>query len=494
MNQQSIWNDYSPTPEFPSLSRDYHADVAIVGAGITGLTTAYLLLKQGKKVVVLEKDRLVSGESRNTTAFLTYATDADLSELVNTLGKEKAAAVWHSAQAAIDAIEKIVGEERLDCEFTRCPLHYCAMDDAEKKSLQKEYDLMRALDFPVTAENNVLSFPFALRIENNAKFHPLKYLYALSKKVAAMGGKIFQDTEVTDYEHAGRPAVKTKNGTVTAEHIVIATHNPNNWAFDIHTRILPSQTYVIGGTCRSGIVKEGLYIDAEDPYHYFRVDSLPGQDRFLLGGEDHETGKGGDAHERHGRLRQYLKKLLPDGAYAITNEWSGQVINTVDGLPFIGNSIVTPADTLSATGYAGDGMTFGTLAGILNADIILGRKNAAQELYSLKRFQGVKETLKQNARFLKELVAGRKKTAGSEEVQTLGAGSGAVLNRQGQKVAVYKDEQGNIRAMSAVCTHLGCIVNWNTQAKTWDCPCHGSRFNQDGSVLRGPAKKPLRPV
>jgi len=492
-NTSSLWSTDMTPPTYPSLSTDHTTDVVIVGAGITGLTTAYLLLKRGKKVTVIDKDRIASGESTNTTAFLTYVTDADLSELAKTFGKEKAAAVWHSVQAAIDLIETIVTEEQIACEFMRCPLQYYATDTEGKDFLEKEYSLIKNLGFPVIKESGIFSSPLSLTIQENAKFHPLKYLYALAEKVTAMGGIIFQDTEVIGYEHEKHAAVKTHNGTLFADHIVIATHNPNNWAFDVHTRILPAQTYVIGGTCKKGVIKEGLYIDTHDPYHYFRVDELPHEDRFLLGGEDHETGKEDDAHERHGRLREYVKRLLPDGTYTITHEWSGQVINTVDGIPFIGNSLVTPPDTLSATGYAGDGMTFGTLAGIVNADHILGNTNATQDLYSMARFKGVKNILKQNVSFIKEFISGRKELPSVEE-ETLSPGSDAVIDMAGKKVAVYKDDHGETHIMSAVCTHLGCIVDWNTEAKTWDCPCHGSRFKCDGTVLRGPAKKPLPPV
>lgn len=487
----SIWINGLSTPSYPSLSGNHQTDVAIIGAGITGLTTAYLLAKKGKKVTLVDKGQIVSGETMFTTAFLNYAIDAPLSELAKKFGKEKAIAVWESLEAAIDQVERIVNEEKIDCEFMRCSLYLFAANKADETNLQKEYKFIQQLGFPAITEN-IFSSPFAFRLDHNAKFHPLKYLYALAEKCVAMGVNIFQDTEVLSYEHTPGPVAKTKSGNISAKHIVIATHNPNNLAFDIHTRIIPYQTYVIAGTCRAGVVKEGLYIDNENPYHYFRVDKGQQQDRFMLGGEDHETGK--NKYEgQYDRLKNHLQKLLPESQYEITNQWSGQVISTVDGLPFIGTSVVTLADMLTATGYAGDGMTFGTLAAIINTDIILGKKNQAQDLYSTKRLNGLKLFLKQGFNFMKQLIIGRMKNKQNNPSE-LAPDSGMVVDEGSKKVAVYKDAQGNVKKCSAVCTHLGCIVDWNNQAKTWDCPCHGSRFNKDGSVLNGPAKKPLPPV
>lgn len=490
--QVSIWSSGVPTPVYPVLSGDQEIDVVVVGAGITGLTTAYLLAKQGKRVIVVDKGPVASGESMATTAFINYAVDASLSELKKTFTEDTARAVWQSTQAAIDYIERIISDEQIDCEFIRCPLYLYASTDGDRGMLQQEYELMKQFGFPATEVSDIFS-SYALRLDNNAKFHPIKYLYALAEKIVALGGIIYQNTEVVSYAHGAQGIVHTKQGDITAEYVVIATHNPNNWAFDVHTRIMPYQTYVIAGTCAPGTVEEGMYIDTEEPYHYLRVDKGNGQDRFLFGGEDHETGKQVDM-KQHERLARHLSQLLPADSFTITHQWSGQIIGTVDDLPFIGNSLVTPSDTLAATGYGGDGMVFGTLAAVLNTDIILGHTNATQEIYSMKRFHGVKNVIKQNANFVAQLVRGRKKEMHESDLSALANDSGMVIDDQGKKVAAYKDADGSVKKMSAVCTHLGCIVGWNNEGKSWDCPCHGSRFSKDGTVLRGPANKPLRPI
>lgn len=487
----SVWSEGIVQPKHPQLAGDLKADVVIVGAGITGLTSAYLLLKKGKKVIVVDKESVGSGETFNTTAFLTYATDADLTELVHNFGDEKAKMVWGSLEGAIDLIEMIVREEKIDCEFKRVKLKYFSANPADDSFLHNEFKVMKALGFPASLEEGIFNSNICVSIENNAKFHPLKYLYSLADRIVKMGGLIYDRSEVINYEH--EPArVVTNNGSVKASHIIIATHNPDNWAFDVHTRIIPYQTYVIGGTLKRGAVEEGLYIDSEDPYHYFRVDQTENNYRFLLGGEDHKTGEDTAPTDHYKELEKYLLQIIPRDTYTITNRWDGQVICTVDGLPFIGNSIVTPADTLSATGYAGDGMTFGTLAAIINTDLILGNHNMFDEIFKLQRFKGLKNILEQNINFVKEFVEGRKKSDVQIKVGDISPGSGAVIDEGNSKVAVYKNEKGEVKKMSAVCTHLGCVVRWNDTGKSWDCPCHGSRFNKDGTVMRGPAKKPLK--
>lgn len=491
MQKSSLWPTTIPVPEFPILAGDKQTEVVIIGAGITGLTTAYLLAKQKKNVIVIDKAAVAMGESANTTAFLNYSVDADLSDLKKTFGSKKAALVWQSQQASISLIEKIVKTEKIDCEFTRCPLYYYAADEEGEKFLKKELKTIQKLGFSASTHTGILGSTFALKLENNAKFHPLKYIYTLADKCRALGVQIYQNTEATAYEHGDNPHVKTKNGIIFAKHIVLATHNPNNWAFDIHTRILPHNTYVIAGTCKARAIPEGLYIDTKDPYHYLRIDRNDANtDRFILGGEDHKTGKAEDTRQ-HERLKEYLQHILKHESFTVTHQWNGQVINSIDGLPFIGPSIVTPHDTLTATGYGGDGMTFGTLAALLNTDYILGHENEAQKLYSIKRFKGLVQFLKQNAETAKDFIAGRTKKKPAGDLNKLAADAGMITSKGRKKIAVYKDKNGTIKKMSAVCTHLGCIVDWNTQDKTWDCPCHGSRFNKDGTVMVGPANKPL---
>lgn len=492
--KKTIWQEDVVAPHFnPKLKGDHETGIVVVGSGVTGLTTAYLLQKTGKKVTVLEKDFLVSGESMRTTAFLNYVSDAGLTELVNRFGEEKARDVWKSMQAAIDKIEEIVKTEKIECEFMRCPFFYYAAAPRDKGKLIEEYELIKKLGFEVKLREDFKEpYGSALEFPNNAKFHPLRYLYSLAQIIVKNGGEIFEDTEVVSYEHLPEPKVKTDAGVVKAKQIIIATHNPNNWAFEVHTRIMPMQTYIMAGECDPNVLEEGTYADTLDPYHYFRLDRIGAKGRFLFGGEDHETGSGPE-EDVHAQLENYLHQFLPKGSFKITHRWSGQVIETVDGLPFIGESMLAPSHLLAGTGYAGDGYPFGTLSAMIMTDLVEGKENDWGKLYSTKRFRGVGTFFKLNAKYIKEMIAGRFRGKDAETaLKELQPGSGVVVKENGKSVAAYKDEKGNIQKVSAVCTHLGCIVNWNDEAKTWDCPCHGSRFEKDGKVSRGPARKPLK--
>jgi glycine/D-amino acid oxidase-like deaminating enzyme/nitrite reductase/ring-hydroxylating ferredoxin subunit len=496
ISSSPIWKEGLNKPHFRrSIKGEFSTDVVVVGAGITGLTTAYLLAREGRKVIVLDKENIVSGDSSRTTAFLNYASDAKLSELVHRFGERKAVRVWQSMQNAITTIEDIVRYEQIDCEFKRCPLYYYSASAEDVDFLKQEYNLICSLGFPASFTKD-LPDPFgcAMILDNNAKFHPLKYLYALAQKIEQYGGRIYEYSEVTGYEHRGGPVVKTSHARIHAKKLVLASHNPNNLAMEVHTRLKPFQTYVIAGKIPKNKVTEGLYIDTYDPYHFFRVDSGEKHDRFLLGGEDHETGKASDTQKAHQILENYLQKILPDQQYEITNQWSGQVISTIDGLPFIGKLMLVPGPVYAATGFAGDDMTFGTLSAKIIAETILKRPHPWADLYSTRLFKGLGEFLKVNYNFIREYIKGRRKIPTRPVYQDLSPESGSVVREHGRPVAIYKNPQGEITKLSAVCSHLGCIVKWNNQAKTWDCPCHGSRFKADGQVLNGPAHKPLPPV
>lgn len=481
----------------PPLQKDIEADVAIVGAGITGITTAYLLAQEGKKVVVLEKNEIGDGETSRTTAFLSYVADEHLSVLKKTFNEETAVKVWKSLYEAVDLIETIIKHEQIDCNFQRVPLYLYAPDAHGQELLKEEHAIAQRNSFPVSFVPYVSGFTFTelLKVDRNAKFHPLQYLVSLAHKAEELGVQIYEDSEVISYRaEKQRSKVHTSLGTVRAEHICIATHNPNNLAFEIHTRVLPKLTYIIVAEIDTSNIPGELFIDTADPYHYVRVEKGEEKDIIILGGEDHETGVETNTTYHFNNLETYLStQLIPGTPYTIRYRWSGQVVETADGLPFIGKLMLNRKPVFVGTGYAGDGMTFGTLAARINTDLILGKENPWAALYTTKRMHGVKEAAQQNVHVAKRFVGDRLNIP-KADIQKIPPGSGQVVSWKGKKVALYKDPEGNIRMLSAVCTHLGCIVHWNTQAETWDCPCHGSRFKKDGSVHNGPAKKPLRPL
>ena len=491
MATQSFWLGRED-PARPALTGDLQTQVVVVGGGITGITTAYLLAKAGKQVVLLEQGKLVHGDSGFTTAFFSYLIDTSLADLQKTFGRERAALVWQSGREMIDLVEKIVSEEKIDCQFGRCGATLYAVDGDGRERLQAEAKLGSEMGFPVSFSDDVL--PFAAQgsffAPDQAKLHPVAYLRALAKCAEALGVKIFESTHVHQMKKGTPIMVQTSGGAIAAEQMVVATHGPMSSSVEFSTRLTPWRTYVVSATMPSAVVKEGLYWSTENPYHYFRIDKEGEHDRIILGGEDHPTGKSDNAGQEHfARLEQYLRGLLPTVVFETTDRWSGQYYASVDGLPYIGRPI-GQEHLYVATGFSGNGMTFGTLAAKMISDTIVHGQHPWNDLYKSSRLSGLGATMKGGFDFVEQLIRGRFK-ASSGSLDDLVPGSGVVVQEHGKPVAVYKDHQGNIFRRSAVCTHLGCLVKWNAVESTWDCPCHGSRFATDGQVLMGPATEPL---
>lgn len=499
--------------KFPKLSQDIHADVVIVGAGITGITTAYLLAKAGKKVIVLDKNKVLSGETSYTTAFITHVIDADLSSLVKALGIKKAKQVWESGVHAIDLIESIIKSEKIACEFERVPARVYINNPKELKYLETEKRLAHKIgfeaklhqwkeqsanelsdDLDIQDETN-LGFDHCgyLEIPNQAKFEPLLFLRSLIEICTKLGVEFYEDTMVEKYCCQNPTKVTTEDGfTVSAQYCVVATHYPNNGMFEMNVKSKPMQTYVIEFRTNKFRVPAGIYWDSEDPYHYFRVDRKGSNHRIILGGGDHETGKKIDTDEKFENLEKYFQKIFPRTNYEIVNRWSGQVIVMEDLIPMIGQN---PANEyqLIATGFAGDGILFGPLSAKINSDIILGKENPYIDLYKPRKVSGIAGLMRRGMNFMSETVKSKLKIGleNETEIDKLEPDSGKVFNLNGKAVAVYKSKDGEISKHSANCTHMGCVVTWNDSQKTWDCPCHGSRFKKTGEVISGPAKKPL---
>ncbi len=492
-----IWGGSAPKPtERKQLSGHAEAEVIIVGAGMTGLVTAYFLVKAGKKVILLEKDHVGSGETMHTTAFLNYVHDYQLARVKEVYDANIASALWQSHKDAIETIEMIAKTESIDCDFSYASLYILATSEEGKEQLRHEVSLGTSYGFPVEYVEEIpgIGQNAGMHAKKNALFHPLKFLYGLADRVEALGGIIYEHSAVRAYhEEKGRIQVETESGTVIASQVCIATHSPNNMAVEVHTRLTPKQTYLLAGTIKRGRFPEAMYIDTASPYHYLRVSHGKDGDVFLLGGEDHKTGTEGETEKHFHALEQYFMKLLGSDEYTITHRWSGEIFESVDHLPFIGQLYLNNKSIYIGTGYAGDGMTGGALAGLIISGDILGRPYPFAEYFSPKRLKQVKAVLSFNVETVKEFVHGRKQIPDGT-LDDVKPGEGKVLSLNGKKVAVYKDEDGAVTKLSPVCTHLGCIVNWNNGEKTWDCPCHGSRFCTDGSVRSGPAMKPLKRV
>ena len=480
-------------PHFEPLREDIACDVCIVGAGIAGMTTAYLLSRAGKRTVVLDDGPIGGGETGRTTAHLAFALDDFYSEIEKMHGAEGARIAAESHMAAVSRIESIVREEKIDCGFERLDAYWFAEDASGAQELDEELEAARRAGIPgVSRIDQVPGVVFktaaALCFSDQAQFHPLRYLVGLAGAITRDGGRIFCGSHVAELENRpSRPSVKTFDGkTVTAENIVFATNSPVNDWVTMHTKQAAYRTYVIALRIPAGSVAPGLYWDNLDPYHYVRIASEGDDDTLIVGGQDHKTGQADDQEERFEALVKWTHKRFPN-AGAVTHKWSGQIIEPNDYMAFIGRN---PGDDniFIVTGDSGNGITHGTVAGILLTDLITGRENRWEKLYdpSRIRLRATPEFLRENVNVAAQY---RNYATPGEisELESLARNAGAVMRRGAKKIAVYKDEHGAVHTRSAICPHLYCIVNWNDHEKTWDCPCHGSRFDRHGRVINGPA-------
>jgi glycine/D-amino acid oxidase-like deaminating enzyme/nitrite reductase/ring-hydroxylating ferredoxin subunit len=501
---RSVWMDTAEVPLESALNERTTADVCIVGAGIAGMTTAYLLSREGKSVVVLDDGEIGGGMTGRTTAHLVNALDDRYFELERLHGEEGARLAAESHTAAIDAIEAIVKQEKIACEFERLDGYLFVPPRESTKILDDELEAAHRAG--LTELEKVDRVPWdsydtgpALRFPRQAQFHPLKYLAGLAGAIKQNRGRIFTQTHANEIEGGKQTRVETAGGgVVTAGAVVVATNTPVNDLIAIHTKQAPYQTYVIGARIPKGAVTRALYWDTPDPYHYIRLETVgrgtAAYDVLIVGGEDHKTGQADDGNKRFGALERWTKHRFPM-VEGIEFRWSGEVMEPIDGLAFIGRNPMDAKNVFIATGDSGNGMTHGTIAGLLLTDLIMNRKNPWEQLYDPSRvtLKALPEFAKENfnvaAQYTDLVVAGD-----VDSVDEIKPGAGAIISRGLHKIAVYRDPAGEVHERSAVCRHLGCIVKWNSMENTWDCPCHGSRYDALGKVFQGPANSDLSEV
>ena len=496
----SYWLDSAQQLKSGKLSQDITTDVAIIGAGISGITTAYCLAKSGKSVIVLEDGYVGSGETGRTTAHLVNALDDFYHEIEKYHGSDGAKYAAESHTAAIDFIERVVAEEQTDCDFKRVSGYLFLHPTDKIETLDKELEATNKFGIPTKLLGNTPGIPSekgpSLMYPNQAQFHILKYLNGLTKAFLRLGGRVFTESRATDIKNG---LVKANGYQVQAEHVVVATNTPVNDRFAMHTKQAPYRTYVIGAKIKKEYIEPALWWDTGDhdstwttmPYNYVRTQEYDNESYLLIhGGADHKTGQADEEgipeETRYKQLEEWLKQRFPE-TEEIIYRWSGQVMEPVDVMGYIGRN---PGDenVYIVTGDSGNGMTHGTIAGILLTDLINERKNPWENLYSPSRItlKVTPDWIAENANVGKQY-ADWLLPADIEKVDELAAGEGAILSSGKKKVAVYRDNESKIRSFSAVCPHLGCILQWNKDEKSFDCPCHGSRFTCEGKVVNGPA-------
>ncbi len=504
----SVWNAAPLTSAKPALGKksglkkNETCDVCVIGAGIAGLTIAYFLAREGKSVIVLEKTGIGQGETLNTSAHLSNVIDAGYREIERYHGERGARLAAESHTAAIRAIETIVRDENIDCDFERVDGFLFLGSKDSPQVLEDELKAACRAGLEATMEPGG-AFGLAkrphLRFPGQAQFHAGKYMNGLARAVIDAGGTIYSGTEVSEVSGTETAEIKTVDGkTVLARFVVVASNTPFNDRVAMHTKQAAYRTYVIGVAVPEGTIPKGLYWDTEDPFHYVRVVKIVAgaktKDVLIIGGEDHKTGQTEELENRYTRLLSWGRTHF--GALGEPEfRWSGQIMDSADGLAFIGKNPGSEPNVFIVTGDSGVGLTHGTIAGILITDLIMGRENPWETLYDPSRkmiraaFEFARENMNTAAQYSDWVTPGD-----VSEVKNIQPSSGAVVRDGLSKAAVYRDADGALHRCSAVCPHLGCIVAWNATESSWDCPCHGSRFDPLGKVLNGPSITALEAI
>ena len=481
------WQFSSSEETYPALNENLDLEVCIVGGGIAGLSIAYALLAAGKKVTLLEAKRIGEGETGNTSAHLSNALDEGFYQLEKMHGKKKAQLAAASHGEAITWIENLIKSENIACDFKRLPGYLFTLKE-DKDELTQEQAAAERAGLKVTfAEEQYLGK--CVVFSEQARFNPLKYIQGLAKAVAKKGGKIYENTRVAQIDYKKKLITLENKKTVKFEVVVTATNAPMFSKLSMHFKINPQRSYMIGLKIPVNSVKDALYWDTEEPYHYARLtpyDEL--HDLLLVGGEDHRVGAKANEHP-YLALKAWAEKYLKVQSALIAHTWSGQILEPVDYLAYIGRN-PKAKNAFMVSGDSGHGLTHGTIAAMLICDLILEKKNPYEDLYKVPRLPlRAFSHLSKNA--ASSSLAYFKHLLPLWQASPI-AGQGKVVQRGFNKLAMYKDEANKLHLCSGICPHLGAVLSFNEIEKTWDCAAHGSRFNLQGEILNGPAGQPLK--
>ncbi|MCM3759981.1 FAD-dependent oxidoreductase [Alkalihalobacillus oceani] len=496
---EPFWRVSTQLASFPALSQDIETDVAIVGGGISGLTTAYLLAKAGKRVALLEADVLANGTTGHTTAKITAQHDIIYDELISHIGKEQAKLYYEASMDALRFIRNLVKEEKMECDFSDQDAYLFTTTNQGVKKLEDEYNAYQELGIPGELRTSIpvknIPVKAALVMKEQAQFHPLMYIAHLIKGIVDNGGSIYEQTVALDIEEKSRPVILTKSGAkVEADHVVIASHFPFFDGSGLYfSKMYPSRSYVVAAKVDNDF-PEGMYLSVDSPSRSLRYTMMDGEKLVLIGGQNHKTGHGIDTLNHYEALEQYGQEIFQ--TLDIRFRWSAQDLTTLDKIPYIGRHSKLHPSIFVATGYRKWGMTNSTVAALLISDLILQRPNRYQELFSPGRFvadPSIRNFISQNTDVAKQLFQGKfdQTERKPEEVKK---GEGTIVNVNGKRAGAYREQDGTLHVVDTTCTHMGCEVHWNHGDHTWDCPCHGSRFSFKGEVVEGPAKQPLKSI
>lgn len=493
---ESFWMDSTDLPSFPKLDKDIKVDTVIVGGGITGITSAYLLANKGLKVAILEADGILNGTTGHTTAKVTAQHDLLYDELITNMGKSKARLYYEANMGALEFIKETIDQLQINCDFSKQDAYMYATTEEYDQKIQEEAKAYEKLGIDGGLVDTIpldIKVKSALIMRNQAQFHPLKYLAPLVKEITNKNGLIFENTTAVNIETGEQPVVLTRDGgRVTADHVLICSHFPFYEGLGLYsTRMYADRSYALAAKTKKKF-PGGIFISAGKPTRSLRSVTINGEEMVLIVGESHKTGQGIDTMKHYEALEDFGQQVL--GLESIQYRWSAQDLTTLDKVPYIGEITSGQSNILIATGYRKWGMTTGTAAGLLLSDIVLGKDNNFHKLYTPSRFYAnpsLKNFLVQNANVASHLIKGKLEMTNIDP-KMLSNDEGAIISIEGERKGAYKDTEGELHIVDTTCTHVGCEVEWNSGERTWDCPCHGSRFSYTGDVVEGPAEKPLQ--
>lgn len=491
---QSYWMASTTQKDYQVLDHDISVDIAIIGGGFVGISTAYMLGKEGFRIAILEADHILQGTTGHTTAKITSQHGLIYSKIKSQMSEEFAKQYADANETAIKTIEGIAKENNIECDLSTQSAYDFTYRDGYVDKISEEVKVASSLGIKaVYLEEIPLPFKIkaAVRFDNQAQFHPRKYLIPLAEKISQQGCQIYEQSRVVNIEEGDRYILITNKGKkVSAEKIIIASHYPcYNKAGMYFARLWPDRSYVLAVK-----VKEkypgGMYITAEEPGRSVRSQKSDDGELVIIGGEHHKTGQGEDTEKHYEALVGYSNENFT--VEDIPYRWSTQDCMTLDSIPYIGHFTSDTPNMYIATGFGKWGMTNSTVSSLILRDLIVNGESPWQDVYNPSRqtiTTSAKTFVVENLNVAKELI--KRKTSSLPEDVEIKAGEGKVIKAEGDRAGAYRDKQGTLHIVNTTCTHMGCELMWNSAEKSWDCPCHGSRFSYEGDIIEGPAVKPL---
>lgn len=496
-NPTSYWQESIQLQGFPTLNEDIEVDVAIIGGGITGVASSYLLTREGIKVALVEADRLLTGTTGNTTAKLTAQHGLFYDELIQHFGEEQAKLYYEANTDAMELVINIINNHQIDCDLIQEDAYVFTETNQTMSKLENElkaYERLGIRGKLVTETSLPFSVKSAIVMENQAQFHPLKYLRGLVEEIVQKGCQIFEQTVALKVEMGERPKVLLKNGkTITCKFVLSCSHFPFHDEGFYFARMTAERSYVVTALVEDEF-SSGMYINAEEPTRSIRYTPYGSEKLMIISGDHHKTGQGGSTDLHYENLQKYTENTFQVKQFV--HRWSAQDYSTLDKVPYIGQITDLNKNILVATGFRKWGMTHSHVAAQIFRDIIVEQENPFINVYTPSRFQrdpSLKRLVKANVDVAKHLVKGKLQNP-KKTVNELKNDEGSIVDVDGKRCGAYKDETGNIHLVDTTCTHMGCEVEWNNGERTWDCPCHGSRFAINGDVVEGPAERPLKRI